>query len=868
MSVSKPLIRILIQADSTNPRLLEGLEVWLNLGLLSDAQVRQIGELYLSDPLPKKTVTSRNNQRVLAEKITPKPVVSPSPQPAWQFPNFATDLVASLKSELSVRWLLFLGLFLVIVSSGVLAASQWEKFPATGQYLVLFAYTLAFWGASLWGSQQSRLPVTAEALKLVTLLLIPLNFWAMDGLKLWSNPWGLLTIAIAALALTTLTVTLYRNQGQFQRRFLFNHLGLSYLNWGWQIPGFSLIAVYLGIVITGFLTIANPPATSSSPPNPKIDFKIVVIYLLTLLFGRAIFVVNVEISQLGLALGIFAGFLYISSSLILHRSSYFILLLGWLVTVFTQPWQGFLVSGIGVGIFSHHLLKYWRRRDLVAIFGFGLSMVALVGRLIPPELRKTAINVGVEITNSQDSPWALLSLTWFPYLIFMVVVTDWIYRRPQRKVAELGDFLSLVFGAFLTCLSLSNPALLALNLLVSTITLAMVISRRQPLKTLGVLATHLLGLVTFANLVNWQFPNLALDDWAMILLVLMVGEFILFTANIPVANIIRKDALYLGILLSGISYILLFNNFEFYQLQPSTIAWLITPLGLTYVATQTRESQQKQAVIFSIIACGLVQILTLSNPQIHLWSLGLTTIFMVVNTQIIKTLFSSVFTVGLGLAFLFLSVKDLVTTEGWLMFCSLTIVGLWVLRFILFRYGVNQSHIVRIYQQAFDGWAVTFLGFELSIITLNSFGILLYKIPMNSTLTYTLIVLIAALIFRGLDWENPQKIARSGFSAVILYGLAWSVELLIVEILISGNQSLVSLAVANIILGLTTQLFGDWWQRQYQIEKLPNPWQIIPIIYGILAIVFRVSNLRQLDGINLFRIRLNFNWDWQKKYSS
>ena len=846
--MSKPLIRILIQADSSNPRLLEGLEVWLNLGLLSDAQVRQIGELYLSDPLPKKTVNSGNNQRVLAEKTTPKLVVSKSPQPAFQLPNFATNLVESLKAELSVRWLLFLGLFLVIISSGVLAASQWEKFPATGQYLILFAYTFAFWGASLWGSQQSRFPVTSEALKLVTLLLIPLNFWAMDGLKLWSDSLGLLTIAIAALVLTILTVTLYRNQGQFQRRSLFNHLGLSYLNWGWQIPGFPVIAIYLGIMITVFLTIVNPPPTSSTS-SPRIDFKIVVIYLLTLLFGRAIFVVNVDISQLGLALGIFAGFLYISSSLILHRSSYFILLFGWLVTVYIQPWQAFLVSGIGIGIFSHHLLKYWRERDLAAIFGFGLSMVALVGRLIPPELRKTAINVGVEISSSQDSPWALLSLTWFPYLIFMVVITDWIYHRPQRKVAHFGDFLSLLFATFLTCLSLSNPALRSLNLLASTITLAVVISRRQPLKPIVVLATHILGLVTFANLVYWQFPNLALDDWAIILLILMVGEFLLFTVNSPGANIIRKDALDLGILLSGISYILFLTNFEFSTPHSSIMAWLITPLGLTYVATQTRESQQKKAVIISIIACGLVQVLNLFNPQINLWSLGLTTVFMVVNTQIIKTLFSSVFTVGLGLAFLFLSVKDLVTVEGWLIFLSLTIAGLWVLRFMLFRYGVTESNIVRLYQRAFDGWAITLLGFELSIITLNSFGVLLYKIPRDFTLISTLIILIAALSFRGFDLANPRKIAKSGFSPWILYSLAWAIELLIIERLISSNQSLVSFAVANIILGLTTQLFGDWWQRHYQIEKLPNPWQIIPIIYGILAIIFRVQTSANWTGL-------------------
>ncbi|MEY3329109.1 MAG: hypothetical protein RLZZ115_1992, partial [Cyanobacteriota bacterium] len=667
-------------------------------------------------------------------------------------------------------------------------------------------------------------------------------------LKLWSDSLGLLTIAIAALALTILTVTLYRNQGQFQRRSLFNHLGLSYLNWGWQIPGFPVIAIYLGIMITVFLTIVNPPPTSSTS-SPRIDFKIVVIYLLTLLFGRAIFVVNVDISQLGLALGIFAGFLYISSSLILHRSSYFILLFGWLVTVYIQPWQAFLVSGIGIGIFSHHLLKYWRERDLAAIFGFGLSMVALVGRLIPPELRKTAINVGVEISSSQDSPWALLSLTWFPYLIFMVVITDWIYHRPQRKVAHFGDFLSLLFATFLTCLSLSNPALRSLNLLASTITLAVVISRRQPLKPIVVLATHILGLVTFANLVYWQFPNLALDDWAIILLILMVGEFLLFTVNSPGANIIRKDALDLGILLSGISYILFLTNFEFSTSQSSTMAWLITPLGLTYVATQTRESQQKKAVIFSIIACGLVQVLTLFNPQINLWSLGLTTVFMVVNTQIIKTPFSSVFTVGLGLAFLFLSVKDLVTVEGWLIFLSLTIAGLWVLRFMLFRYGVTESNIVRLYQRAFDGWAITLLGFELSIITLNSFGVLLYKIPRDFTLISTLIILIAALSFRGFDLANPRKIAKSGFSPWILYSLAWAIELLIIERLISSNQSLVSFAVANIILGLTTQLFGDWWQRHYQIEKLPNPWQIIPIIYGILAIIFRVQTSANWTGL-------------------
>ncbi|MBD2485125.1 hypothetical protein [Planktothrix sp. FACHB-1365] len=847
MSPPKPLIRILIQTDTTNPMILEGLEAWLRLGLLSDTQVREIGELYLSDPIPQKVVSSAKTNVVSTETTTRNSVVSKPPQPAFEFPAIVTDLVESLKAELSVRWLLFLGLFLVIVSSGVLAASQWEKFPATGQYLILFAYTFAFWGTSLWGSQQSSLPVTAEALKLVTLLLIPLNFWAMDGLKLWLYPLGLVTIAIATIALTALTIILYRNQGQLQRRFLFNQLGLSYLNWGWQIPGFPVIAVYLGIIISGILTIVNPPPTASTP-NQRIDPKIIVIYLLALLFGRAIFGVDIAISELGLALGIFAIFLYLSPSIILHRCSYGILFFGWLITIFTQPGQAFLISGIGVGIFTDNLLKYWKRQDLAAIFGFGLSMVVLVGRLIPPELRQTAITVGVEVTRSQHSPWALLSLTWFPYLIAMVVLTDWIYHRPQRKLAQFGDQMSLMFGVFLTSLSLLNPALRSLNLLASTITLAVITSRRQPLNPPLVLATHLLGLVTVCNLVYWQFPNLTLELWAIILLGLMLGEFLLFTVNSPLDNIIRKDALNLGIVLSELSYMLFLTNFYFDN-KTLEITWLITPLALTVVATQTTDTQRIKASQFSFVACGLVQILTLPHPEIRLWSLGLTTLLMVVNTQILKTLFASTFTVGLGLTLLFLSVQDFVVREGWLMLLSLTVTGLWISRLMLSRYGSPQSRIIKLYKKSIDSWAIGLLGFELSAITLHSFGLYAARFPANSNLISPLIILIIALILRGLNIAEPPRRDRLGFSPWILYSLAWTVELLIVEILIFNDRSLVSLAVANIILGLITQLFGDWWQRHYQIQKLPNPWQTIPILYGLLGVVFRFQTVANWTGL-------------------
>jgi hypothetical protein len=111
-------------------------------------------------------------------------------------PSFAATVLQSLGEELSVRWLLFLGVFLVVLSSGVLAASQWERFPTVGQYGVLFAYTLSFCGFTFWAGKPRNLRLTAQTLLIVTLLLVPINFWAMDSFSLWQNPLTLIALCI------------------------------------------------------------------------------------------------------------------------------------------------------------------------------------------------------------------------------------------------------------------------------------------------------------------------------------------------------------------------------------------------------------------------------------------------------------------------------------------------------------------------------------------------------------------------------------------------------------------------------------------------------------------------------------------------
>ncbi len=323
-----------VRLPSSHPQLLEGLDLWLRLGLISDAQVRQICQEFLVCPVvlqPQVVKATADPVKQLPVEMLQEASRSrklPPAEPAK--PNFVATMLQSLGAELSVRWLLFLGVFLVVVSSGVLAASQWERFPASGQYGVLFAYTLSFWGFGFWAARQNNLRLTAAArqnnlrltaqtLLLVTLLLVPVNFWAMDSFRLWQNPLDWIAVAIAAPTLTAITVLLFNNRLfsinlRTDKLLLVNILGLSFLNWGWKLPGFPLIAVYVAMIGTTIITIyhnryrrqKNPaPTESSSRINVGINLPAaIIIYALVVLLVRAIFIAKVDVTQLGLAIGI------------------------------------------------------------------------------------------------------------------------------------------------------------------------------------------------------------------------------------------------------------------------------------------------------------------------------------------------------------------------------------------------------------------------------------------------------------------------------------------------------------------------------------------------------------------------------------
>ncbi len=868
-SVEKWLL-VQIRVDATNPALLEGLEMWLHLGLLSDEQVRRLAQQYLCQPLPqlppqKSDVVEKiveNQQQEIAGKKPSTQISTP----------LIPRLLQSFKAELSVRWLLFLGLFMVVVSSGVLVASQWNEFPAVGQYGVLLGYTLVFCGATVGVNLQSRLPLTAAALKWLTLLLVPLNFWAIDGLGLWRSPIEGFTSVIAAILLTAITIFINQTQpfsGINQQRqislLIFNQLGLSYLHLGWILTIFPLIAVYIGVILTGIISLSLHRQFSQKNLENKSIFSFgFCLFPFAFLLWRSIFIIQVDVTQLGLAFGIWGGLLYLYSSIGLKRLTYGVLFFGWLISVETQPVQALAVSGISLAIFSNNLQKLWRRKDLTAIFIIGLQTIWLIVRWVPVELRQQILNFATQVTNSQNTPWVLLSLMGLPYLIFMVGLTDWVRRRQQPNLALFGERLTLYYGISLTAIAALNPIVRSLNLLISTLTLAIVTHRRQPPKVFSIYLTHLSAVLTLASLINWQFPNLRIEDWAVILVAMMVvewGIFIAVESRFPQFSTFSQSAWYIGLFLAGLSYYLLWVRLSL-GLISEAIVWLITPVALTVVSRRTSESRRTLATQLSILATGMTQLLTFGLPGLRLISWGVGTIVMIVNTYSYPTQPAATLTVGFGLSFVGLCLWETVpnlTIAGALVTVGVILTILW--GFYSRIIGLS-SHLTRIYAVASDSWAAAFCSFEL--ISLTAYAVRIYWKLLTPSLAvvWAVILTVIAVIIRSWSPADTASEDAENFQTrphpLLIYTLGWGVELLLAHSLSFTANPLFNLSIANLILGLIIQWVGDYWQRRTSRYQIPNPWQVLPLFYGSFGAILRSGSFDNWTGLTILGLAVIF----------
>lgn len=887
--MSSPLersIKIEVSLPSYHAQLLQGLDIWLQLGLISDAQVRQLCQEFLSC----RVVWERSIEPQL-EKAT---IISDSgkdkPLPELAKPNFVAEILQSLRSELSLRWLLFLGVFLVVLSSGVLAASQWDRFSAAGQYGILFAYTISFWGLSFWTSKQSNLRLTAQTLLMVGLLLVPINFWAIDSFRLWYDG-GLnwIVAAIASFSLTAITIATIKSRlltadAPVNNILALNILGLNYLHWGWKIPHFPLIAIYLAVGGTTFVVVSQTRLLRETNL-----LTLVVIYTLLGLFIRGIFIVRTDITQLGLAIGI-CGWLvtWLTLSRVKTVDALFpssrrdtqqarenssisrsfvpwqllgciLLFFGWLVSVATYPWQAIGVSGLSLWFFSTRLQHYNLKVDFAAIFFIGLQTVWLGWCLVPSKLQQWIIATAIELTHAQNQSWVLATVALFPYTLLIVKITQKLGRVGKEELARFGEQLTCGFIFVLTAIALVNPLLRSLCLFFSTATLA-TITQHRLLKTAGkqgesfsvlIYLTHITGILTFCSLVDWLFPNLPRPYWATILLIATLTEWLFSIGD----SLWKRSAWHIGFGLATVSFLLLWRN-EGHNNNWGLI-WLSVPLTLTAIAsrfscrekrtTSSKYSTRSHATrVYSVLALGLAQILTLPLPQTRLISLTVAAAVMFVNTAYLRHKLYAVITVGFAIAsFAALlwegsAVFGRLSLQGWFVVGATLIFGLWLIHKVLLK--TNRELIRTSYANAVDTWAIALCSAELLSLTWHCALVylqlatpeFLYLIASAITLAAISMRSHATGVYALRSWQKPTNLA--------FYGIGWCLELLTAELVSFSERSLVCIAIANIGLGLSVQLLGDWWQRRHGFAKLPGSFHILPLIYGGLSLLLQLQS--------------------------
>lgn len=858
-STDRP-IRIEVFVPPNSPTLLVGLQLWQELGLLSEQEIKHIAQ-QLVCPVPSPVAIAHTPTPtpdfLVADQRTTRSTDSASPsliKPSIieQLPALLSQRLQALRAEISVIWLLVLGVFLVVVSSAVLAASQWQQFPFVGQYLVLYGYTLLFWLASRWTARQPNLHLTTRTLQATTLLLIPINIWLMDEILLEQAGMGWAIALIAAASLCAIVVSLVSAivpSGRRLRVIQTTAIALSGLQLGWQGGGvIPLIAVYggaLGTTVALLYQARSAPQVIAeadvAPPELPLATPILLLSSLLLVI-RAVWLAQIPFNQVGLAIGLCGWVLLwlarpFAPMPLWSRGGIGLMGMGWLATILAvPPWQAIGLSGLGLWLLVDRLRRFYRIADLTGLILLGLQTYWLVGQLIPSPIRQRLIERVATIAGTPFLDLSLLGITGFPCVILLLGVGQRLRRQQQTALASHSDRWALSLGMGLTALSCLNPLMRSLNLALSALTLLGVVRGKSDRRLMYL--TQTVGLLAIVTGIQWAYPNLSATTWAAILLIGMGIEWSLVWRGDRFSEQLRPDtyerwqqsAWHMGLILAAASYvILLFAATDTTPIQVGWL-WLVTPLALTFLA----RPQPRLASWISLIALLLGQLLTFPVASSRLLGLAIGTVVLLVNTRQLQNLLPAMLTVGFGLGLVGAGVWEIWVplTWGWLV--NGAAIALLLLMLLHTRLHQHPAPLAHLYTQATQGWIVLLtygilLGCTLDLALGAVFGL---NPPTAPEISASLLLPIA------LGYSIWQRI-----DGIHLYTLAWSLELLVitgvdvgVQRSLQGNAlgegRLTGIAIANLVLAIFSQQSGDWLQR-HRPDRWS--WHIIPLLYAAMG---------------------------------
>ena len=275
--------------------------------------------------------------------------------------------------------------------------------------------------------------------------------------------------------------------------------------------------------------------------------------------------------------------------------------------------------------------------------------------------------------------------------------------------------------------------------------------------------------------------------------------------------------------------------------------WLTLLVLLLLMGASAYRSWQiphsPSAIWLSIVTLMIAQVPLVGLAGYISLSLGLATGLMVVHARYWQRCSAVAINVGFALALAVTSLWNgwggwaLRSVGGWLLAVAVILTALWLLRS---WFSLRTSQLAALYARACDGWAVALCSLELVALTLHALVVYWNWIPASALSILAPAVTLGAIAYRSWPWPSNWGI----------YGIGWSLELLTIEVLDVTEYSLITLAVANTVWGLVTQLAGDWWHRHSRRPEMLSSWNILPLFYGALGSALRWGVFSSWTGLS------------------
>jgi hypothetical protein len=859
-------VKIEFFVNPEDPNLLEGLEQLIRLGILSDRQIlhmarRSLACQYVAPQVEIAPVVRR--PETIDERHLVTPVRSQPPRP-----QLVPNLLTSLMAEISVVWLLFLGVFLVVASSAALAAIQWRNFAAVGQYGILWLYTLAFGGAGLWAETRDNLKLTGRMLQIAALLIIPVNFWMMDGFALWAEWYGWVMVAIATVTLGGLQWRLLQGCGVNSR---WNSLLLNGLQWGWSLVFVPVLFTYVGTIVTAFVqAIAQRSRNVDEDGADRSLPAIAIAFATLLLVGRAILVKGVPISRFGLAIAIIGWLVYWlyrrpvanqAQQTIWLQSGAALLGLGWLVSYLPDPdllasgfdplWQTLAISGLAIWVLWDRLHQRWEAAALVGLWAIGLQTYTLLRVVIPPSARQTLMDWIASWANLQSGAWEMTGLGFFSYIVISLGFVEYLKRRNQVSLANQTELLTLFLGVGLAVPSLVNPLVRSVYFTLSAIVLSVLWLRQKSTTAetrLGnlVYLAHTTGAIAVVSWILWLFPRLSTQEWAWILLVGALVEWAF--AAVSRDRFWQNSAWLLGLAQATCAYPLLLDNLKMDgRYAYAGLPWLLVPIALTGLAYVPRFAYGTVAVGLSVGSLILSLVITFTSLNPLLIALFVGTGVMFANSVRLRQFFLAFLTMGFGLLYLGLQTWSGLgkpEPKWYLVGVAIALWLVWILRDGLVRWArqhdAEEYSLPHLYYVAANGWGRglgIFMGVMLGALVLLSFH-------GDDGLPWGELLLAGVLSFSAIAyrvWQEPTDLG--------LWGLAIGAEILVNMVAELIDAPLDYRVLVTLLLGLGTQWIGEVWLRRNSERPVWSALNGVPGAYAALTLAMAHTTFGRLTGL-------------------